>query len=889
MNTNLADDIARSAGNLLMAWIAAMHRFAWTVIVVTLISTVFAGWYFVTHFKINTDTTDMISPELEFRRLSEDLSRTFPQESDNLVVVVEANTRDRADDAAIALAARLRERPQLFGSVFDLAGDPFFRRNGLLYLDLDEIQDLSDRLAAAQPFLGALWRDPSLRGLFEMLRLAAEEILKGSAGRPMELGPALDAIAEVVEAQGNGRSGELSWHALMSGKTAGPKDRRRFLVLQPGLNYGSLAPAAEATSELRRIAADLGLTPEKGIRVRLTGSVAINQEEFMTVQQGMGFAALGSFAVVILVLGLGLRSSWITLACIVTLTAGLIWTAALAIAMVGALNLISVAFEVLFIGLGIEFGIHYGLFYRDKTLSGADRRSALRGSARDLGGALFLCAAATGGAFFAFTPTDYLGLAQLGLISGTGMFIALFANFTVLPALLAVMPMRFSNRRAGGERPVAVDSTRARSSGESIQRRAGTVTVITAIAVIGAAIAATQARFDFDPLNLKDPNTESIQTLRDLMADGQAGRYSATVVTKNLAAAQQLATQLEALPEVDATESLANFVPKQQLEKLAVIGDMNLFLAPSLSSSKRDAPPNDDQRLVALNTLEPALRHLAALHDDPAAEPAGRLLGAFQRYIRRPPASGQLGELEARLLAALPGRLQALRESLDAGPLSLDKLPPDLVQRYVAPDGRARLDIVPKQDLTDRQALIRFVAATRAVAPDVTGTPANLLESGHAIVRAFVEATVIAYIAALAVVVLVLRSVRDSLLAIAPASLAGVVTPAFSALFDFPFNYANVIVLPLVFGMSIDFGIHLVNKARRTGSLQAALSSSTPRGMVLAALTNVASFASIALSNHAGTASMGILLVVAVGVALFCSLVILPSLMAVFWKPRPAA
>lgn len=888
MRIVVADQFVRRAGHMLTAWISAMHRFAWTVTIAALASAALAGWYFVGHVAINTDTSDMISPELEFRRLSEEISQAFPEESDNLVVVVDALTRDRADDAARLLAARLREQPKLFGVVYDPAGESFFRRNGLLYLDLGELQDLSDRLAAAQPFLGALWRDPSLRGLFEMLRLAAEESLKGSAGQPMDLAPALTAIAAVVEAHGRGQPGELSWHSLMSGQAEKAKDKRRILVLKPALNWGSLEPAAKATAELRRIATELGLTPDKGFRVRLTGSVAINQEEFMTVEQGMGLAAVGSFAMVVVILAVGLGSAWITLACIVTLVVGLLWTAALAILMVGTLNLISVAFLVLFIGLGIEFGIHYGLFYRDQALNGAPRGRALENAGRDLGGALFLCAAATGGAFYAFAPTDYVGLAQLGLISGTGMFVALFANFTVLPALLALMPAPRSGHR-GAERSIKSRSKLLSGLSQFASRRAGTVTVVTAALVASALVAATAARFDFDPLNLKDPGTESVQTLRDLMADGQAGRYSATVLAKDLRAAQQIAARMESLPEVDEAKTLASLVPKDQPEKLALIGDMSLFLAPSLSGAAREAAPSQAQQMMALDRLEAALARLAAVQDDPAQSAAARLLDALRQYVPRSPQTGQLDELEKRLLVALPGRLQALRESLEAGPVSIQNLPSDLVRRFLARDGRARIDIEPKDDLTDREALVRFVAAIRTVAPEATGTPVNLLESGNAIVRAFVEATVIAYVAALVIVVLVLRSIRDSLLAIAPASLAGVVTPAFSALFDFPFNYANVIVLPLVFGMSIDFGIHLVNKARRAGNLRDALMSSTPRGMLLAALTNVASFASIALSSHVGTASMGILLVVAVGVALFCSLIILPSLMTVFWRPSPRA
>lgn len=850
---------------LLARWAGAAARRARTVVVLALLATLATGAYFIANVKINTDTGDMLSDDLPFRKLSGDLSRAFPQFSDNILVVIDGQTADLAADAARTLAAELRRHPKVFGRVVDWADSPFFRKNGLLFLSVEELSDLADRLAAAQPFLGRLWRDPSLRGVFAMVGLAVDEIFKGPSGTPMDLVPTLDAVAAVAEAQNAGRFAHLSWQELMTGKTVAPKDRRRFILIKPTLDYESLNPAAKAMRDLRRIAAEKKLDPAHGVRVRLTGSAALSQEELKSVEDGMGRAGMISVALVVALLVVGLRSARMTVATLLTLIAGLVWTAGFSILAFGSLNLISVAFAVLFIGLGVDFGVHYCLRYREDRADGTATPDAHAKTTRKIGGALTLCAVTTAIGFYAFTPTDYVGLAQLGFIAGTGMFIALFASLTVLPALLALIPPGPAPAATGGGFRLVFTPARARA----VVALAAAVGFLSIYATLGA-------RFDFDPLNLKDPKTESVQTLRDLMADGQAGRYSIEVLEKDLAAARATAAKAEKLDVVDEVRSLADFVPKDQDDKLVIVADMALFLAPSLSVAGHDPAPTDTERKAALDALMPKLQRLAKMGDRPEAAPARRLASALGRLAGD---GAKLKELEVRLVTALPGRIKTLIDSLDAGPVGLDALPEDLKRDYIAPDGRARLEIVPKVDLGDREALIRFVETVRAEVPNATGTPVTLLESGRAIVRSFVRAVAVAFVGIAVLLFVILRRVREVALVLVPMVLAAAMTGAFSVLFGVPFNYANVIVLPLLFGLSVDFGIHFVLRGREEGQA-AVLSTSTPRAMTLSALTTIGSFASIGLSSHPGTASMGVLLTVAVALTLVSALLVLPALTA---------
>lgn len=877
----MASSIADIGRRLVVLWVDGARRWAPWVVVVALAATVGAAVFVARNIAINTDTEDMLSPDLPFQKHSREEDEAFPQMSDLILVVIDGETPDLADDAAVALGQALRARPALFRSVFDPAADPFFRRNGLLYLSVDDLYALSDRLAEAQPFLGTLWRDPSLRGLFRMLGLAIDATLEADDNvPPVEIGRVLRAMADTLEAQKEGRYSPLSWQRLMmdDGDDDGPF--RRFVVVQPVVDFGSLQPAAAAIDAVRGLAEELGLTVDRGVRVRLTGSAAMAEDELRSVEAGMGLAAVVSLVLVIGLLFLGFRSARMAVATLATLIMGLVWTAAFATFAIGRLNLISVAFAVLFIGLSVDFGIHFGLRYKEAVRSGAALGQALREAAAGVGGALALCAVAAAIGFFSFLPTAYLGLAELGVIAGTGMFIALFSNLTVLPALLALMPLRAGNPESG-RRDFAIPAV------GWLRARPRAVLSGALLLAMLAALLLPRARFDFDPLNLRDPETESVATYLDLVEGDADGPYSVRVLAKDVAEAEALGEKLGRLPEVRETRTIADYVPAGQDEKLDVIQTMALFLAPALTPGNREAPPSPAENGAALAETLERLRALAAEAADPGlGDDARRLIRAIEALGGAEAAEATIGAMEERLLSSLPRRLDHLRQALTAEPVTLDSLPADLRGREIAADGRTRVEIYPRENLTDRESFRRFVEVVRGLAPNATGGPIIILEAGDAVVAAFREAGIIAVACIAVLLFVVLRNVRDVLFVFAPLVLATLLTVAASVLLKQPFNFANVIVLPLLFGLGVANGIHMVLRGRREAGGREVFTTSTPRAVVFSALTTVGSFGSIALSSHPGTASMGVLLTVALSLTLVCTLVLLPALMAAWGGSR---
>ena len=881
------ESLSNAYRECLVIWVSWTRRFAVLVTIAAVMLSVGSVAYLAHNIKINTSTTDMLSPDLPFQKQNAIIRKAFPQYSNNLLIVIDADTPDLADDAAVALAEKLRNMPKLFGQVYDLASDPFFQKNGLLYLKTDKLADLGDRLADAQPFLGTLWQDSSLRGLFDLLGLVVDETLKGvnakdsQAGKPpVEVSTVFNAIADVADAQKEGRFKHLSWQNLMRGprddknKNA-DKAPRRFLLTQPALDFGSLAPAGKAMKAVRQAAAEMNLDTDHGVQVRLSGTAALSKEELQSVEEGMGLAGILSLILVLGLLGIGLRSGRLIFATVLTLVMGLIWTAGFAILALGQLSLISVAFAVLFIGLSVDFGIHFGLRYKEAIDTGAFHDEALSEAARGVGGALTLAAVAAAIAFYSFLPTDYRGLAELGLIAGTGMFIAFFANLTVLPALLTLMPVKPGSAKWG--------QGVAGSAQEFVRARAKSVVVGAIMLGVGAAALLPQVQFYFDPMNLRDPSTESVSTLIDLMADSRTNPYSITILAKSLEAAEVLGKRLSKLPEVKETITLANFVPKNQDEKLELIESMALYLSPAFQNKCDKKPPNEEELAHSTKEIRSKLGKLAVANASSlTGTSAARLAQALDGLLNsEEPIDRNLRELETRLLSGLPNRLESLRLSLNAAPVELKDLPKSLRERRVASDGRARLKVYGKGDMLDRDQLIKFVNAVRTVAPDAVGPPVVILESGRAVVASFRDAGLTSVMLIGFLLVVLLRRIRDILYVFAPLMLAALLTVAASVLFNVPFNFANVIVLPLLFGLGVAGGIHLVLRERDQSESADVLHTSTPRAVMFSALTTIGSFSTIALSSHPGTASMGVLLSIAIMLTLICTLLVLPALMVI--------
>ncbi|MDH3520866.1 MAG: MMPL family transporter, partial [Myxococcales bacterium] len=413
-------------------------------------------------------------------------------------------------------------------------------------------------------------------------------------------------------------------------------------------------------------------------------------------------------------------------------------------------------------------------------------------------------------------------------------------------------------------------------------RHARAILVVTAILTAAALALLPRIRFDASPLRVRDPSTDSVQALNEMLADGDALPWNLNALASNLDEAAQLAARIEALPAVDLAVTLADFVPEQQDRKLALLADAAFILLPTLEASTARVQRDAAECIACIDRLARSLSMLDAPSSATGLrENALRLrrsLAALRERAATDP-SASLDALESALIGSLPERLRLLRTSLQAGAVTISDLPEGLIERMVASDGRARIEIFPEEDLNDPQALEDYVASVQALAPRAFGEGLVILETGRVVVRALHQALLTAAVLIFVLLLSLWRSVVDAALVALPLGLATLFTAALSVPLGVSFNFANVIVIPLLLGMGVDTGIHLIHR-RRSGDLPGGnvLRTSTAGAALLSSLTTMASFGTLGFSSHLGMASLGRLLTLGIAVILVCNLVVLPAL-----------
>lgn len=869
---------------LLTALVDFSRRRARGVLVLALGLTLAAGWYTAGHLGVDTDTSKLLSPNLDWQVQSRALDKAFPQNVSVTTIVLDGPNPDIVAADTTRLAAALAKRSDLFTTVRRPDYGPFFDRYGFLFLSTKELAALSDQLAAAQPLLGPLDADPSLRGLFGVLDQALTGLETGEAtgdklARPMA------AFATTIASVTAGRPQSLSWSSLMTGKPPRPEELRHFIQVQPKLDFTALEPGLKASEGIRATAHDLGLDAD-AVRLRLTGEIPLQDDEFASVTEGAGTATVLSLGGILVVLLLGLRAPRLILAIILTLLAGLAYTACFAALAVGSLNMISVAFAVLFIGIGVDFGIQFSMRYRaelhDVTggLAPADpaaaHAEAVRRTGYGIGAPLGLAALATCAGFFSFLPTDYQGVSELGLIAGTSMIIALLANLTILPALLTVLPM-------GRGKPEAAGFAWAAPLDATLARHARPIAALALLLGLAAIACIPWARFDADPLDLKDPRKESVSTALELTRDPLNSPYTIELLRPNQAAADALAKRLSALPEVKQALTLSSLVPDDQAAKLDILATTQILLGPIVDHLIVLPPPNPGQEQAAVAGFTAHLHKTLAGPKGAALGPSARsLAAALGGFAALPDPAAHLSVLRHALIGGFEARIDGLRLGLRATPLSSATMPTDLRADWVAADGRARISVFPTGDMHDQRQLAGFVAAVRAVAADASGAPVTILESGNTVSHAFLTASLLALLTITLLLAVTLRRLKDLVIVMLPLLLAGLYALGTCVAIGLAFNYANVIAVPLLMGIGVAFDIYFLMVWRRDGYRRPRLlQSSTARAVVFSACTTASAFGSLGLSHHVGTASMGILLVMTLGYVLVCTLIVQPALMTV--------
>lgn len=855
--------------SVVVAIVRACTRFASLVVVLGLLLAVGAGYYTSRHFIINTDINSLIAQNLDWRQRDQQFDKAFDRDA-TILAVVEATTPEMASAAADALFGKLKDNKTDFRSIQQLGSGEFFEKNGLLFLPTEEVAKITGQFESAAPLIEIMAGDPSIRGLTGALETGLAGVKRGQVKLDSTERP-FNQIAGTVETVLNKGNASFSWRELVSDKPLEDSEKRAFIEFKPILDYNALEPGKTATDAIRKAAVDLDFATKYQARVRLTGPVPIANEEYATVQEGAVVNGIGTVLVVLLILWLALHSAKIIFAVFVNLFVGLAITTAAGLMTVGSFNLLSIAFAVLFVGLGVDFGIQYSVRYRSERYKHDDLTSALVLAAKRSAVPLSLAAMATAAGFLCFLPTAYKGISELGQIAGVGMLVAFISSITVLPALLKLLNPPGEKEPVGYAFLAPLD--------RFLEKHRVLVVGGTLLLAVAGLPLLHFMKFDFNPMNLRNPKAESIATFLDLRKDPNTGANAINVMTHSEEQAKQVEAKLEKVPEVLRVMSLDSFVPQDQQPKLKLIAQGAKILNPALNPDQIDPAPSDQENVESLKSAVDNLRRTAGDAKGPGAVASRRLADALEKLAN----SDEATRNKAQDVFVTPMKIvfDQLRKAMQAEPVTLQSLPPDLVSAWKSKDGIIRVEAQPKGDPNDNDTLRKFAAAVLKAEPTAVGGPVSILKSGDTVVNAFIHAGIYALLVIGLLLWITLRRIVDVLMTLVPLLVAGAVTLEICVLIGMPLNFANIVAFPLLLGVGVAFKIYYVVAWRsgRTNLLQTSLT----RAIFFSAMTTATAFGSLWLSSHPGTSSMGKLLALSLVTTLAAVLLFQPALMG---KPR---
>ncbi len=839
---------------LLESWSRFVCAHARFVVLSYAVLALMSAYAAVTRLSVDTDTSGMLSPDLHWRLTEEQIKAAFPDQDWRIIVVVDSVHPEQAERSIGSIEQAVRKRPDLFRHYETPFSSGFFKRNGLLYLSLEELEALSHELESAQALLGRLSRQTNLATLFDLLSQSLNRHEQAASERLPQL---LDNIARAISPN---NAQTLSWNALLANKSDETSTPRVVLIQVQNQNTEGIA-----VEYLRNAIATL--PDEQARRIALTGEAPLWIDQLGAARQGAVISAVLALLMGVTLLFIGLRSVHLVMACLISLVTGLILTAGFASLSIDRLNMISVAFATLYIGIAIDYGVHLSMRYRELLSDGLDHHQALVEAASGIGPALGLCACTSLAAFMAFIPTDYPGISELGWISGGGILIGLLLSLSLLPALIHLMRPRLRSHATNSLNPML------ERLANLPHRHPGKVISVAILLSLLAIPLALQLQFDHNPMHLNPPESESMRAYERILSQ-RTSPMKVSAIAENQQQLQSLRLQFSKLNEVESLMSLEDWVPAAQAEKMELIEALSWSLAlPDQTTLSTSDPERNRQAVQKL------LRASSMHFDNEVLRKAAHNLN--EKLIVYAQADiEELKVLQHILLGEFPATATQLRLALNAQPFDLEDLPENLVRQWKNHAGQYRIEITPAEPLGNDKSLIEFVDALNTVSQRISGPPVAFVGAARSVKTAFAEAFTLAAILIFALLLLVLRNLADTLRALAPLMLGTILLLACMVLLGIPMNFANVIALPLLLGMGVDIGLLMLWRARLRPSLEEnPLLSATGHAVLISVLATLASFASLSTSADRGMISIGILLSLGLGIHLMTTILLLPALL----------
>lgn len=908
--------------------------------------------YTAQNMKFKTDRADLIDPAATFQKRWQRYTESFGDAND-MVVVVESKHPETIKQVLDDLGQRLKAEPKLFTNVLFKVEPGQLRNKGLQYLSPDQLASGLDRLDEYRPILSGRWELIRLDGLVPRIHGQMKRLEKQGQLDDSVLMTHVERLSTSLAATLRDRNDFTNpWPDILP---VDPQMREQenqtvyllnddgsmgFVMTSPVDVSSSFEGATAAIDRLRQLISTVGRQFPQA-KITLTGIPVLENDEMRRSQADSMLASIISYLGVAVILFIGFRGFLHPMLGLFMLAIGMAWSFGYTTAAVGHLNILSVSFVAILIGLGIDFAIHILAKYLELRHRGLSLRAALVETTGSVGGGIVTGAVTTSLAFFCATFTDFLGVAELGIIAGGGIMLCALAAFTFLPAIVTLADRNKERRRL----PTPFKAKALRH----VTLHHPWVVLVTSLAAIGYVSAQAidwsgpvpkpAVVYDHNLLHLQAEGLESVEAQKHIFDSSKHSLLYAISIADSAEQAREMKRQMEALPTVHHVQELASRLPAfPSTETKLLVQGFHTQLAKLPAEPPQPMPMSpadvghalDEVYRTVKDRKDPVSRRIVA-HLDQFLNGFSELSTQDQMMF--------LGEFQYRMAYALLAQFQAIAAASDPEPVEASDLPPELKSRFVSPRGHWLLQVYPKDQVWDMEPLERFVSDIRSVDPEVTGVPLQNFEAARQIKHSYEICAV--YAVAVIMITLLLdfsrkellawtflppvaltvlagaamhwrympwsagnllmiyaglvcgmallldrRAIVHSVLAILPPVVGMAITFGLLVMLGIPLNPANLIILPLILGIGVDNGVHIIHDCRSQPDQVYCTSASTINAIMLTALTTMVGFGSMMVAAHRGLHSLGAVLTIGVGASLFVSLVTLPAMMSISTRYR---
>jgi hopanoid biosynthesis associated RND transporter like protein HpnN len=868
------------------------HRRLWLLPQIALFGV--CVYYTILHLQFSTNRNDLVGSDKPYHKNFLEFKKEFPGQ-DDIAAVVESEDPEKNRQFVERLGAKLDKETNLFKEVFYKGDLKMLGPKALLFLDQESLQDLQKMLAQYRPFIAQFAKATNLNSLFQLVNnQISSQMLKPQQGGP---DPEIDALMKGLPAlqriidlgtDAIHRPGIAPSPGVTALFDAGPEAQaQEYITFAKGRFYlvnvrtGREEDNERAVQRMRELVAETQ-HEVPGVNVGVTGEPVLEFDEMLQSQRDTTVACVISLIGSALIFIYGYRETGRPIKAMLSLIVGLGYTMGYTTLTVGHLNILTITFLPMLIGLAIDFGVHLITRYEEELRHGRSEKLSLEKAMVNTGLGIITGAFTTAGAFFAMGFTDFKGIQEMGIISGGGLLICLVPMMTMLPVLL----LRGRQNKMDEVATPKIDR-RAQLEKMWLDRPFAVIGITLALCIVSA-VKFPKVYFDYNLLNMQSKGLPSVQFERKLIDSAGKSVLFAAVVATNAEEAVELEKRIAKLPTVATNDAMSQYITGNQQPRLEIIGQIKRDLAGLRFLPMDTEPVNIDALSLTLYGLHGylglALSEIEEHNETQLADQVKAIRNSIEEFRHamqtgdRKIVSRRLAAYQQALFKDLQDTFRTLRTQDNSSPLTIKDLPPALRDRFVGVTGKQLIQVYPKGNVWERKAQEEFVNELRTIDPKVTGTPVQLLEYETLLKNSYIQAAFYSLIAIILMVFLHFKNISSVILALIPVAIGTIWMVGMMGWTGIPFNPANIMTLPLVIGIGVTNGIHILNRFAEEQN-PGILAKSTGKAVLVSALTAIAGFGSLIPAKHQGIASLGAVMSVGIATCMIAALTFLPAIL----------